>query len=50
MPENCEECKNFSKEELQCKELGYYAASNSGEPCWDWWIERHEDCPFNTQN
>lgn len=50
MPKNCEECKEFDKEELRCIALGYFVGSNSGEPCWDWYMERHEDCPFNPQN
>lgn len=50
MPENCDECKAFDKEDLRCEKLGYFVGSNSGEPCWDWYIERHEDCPFNPQN
>lgn len=43
MPENCDECKEFAREELRCKALGYFVGSNSGEPCWDWYMERHED-------
>lgn len=50
VPKNCEECKEFDKEELRCIALGYFVGSNSGEPCWDWYMERHEDCPFNPQN
>lgn len=48
-PHNCDECVEFDKEELRCKRLGYFVASNS-EPCWDWYRERHEDCPYNPQN
>lgn len=50
VPENCEECKEFDSEELRCKALGYYVASNSGVPCWEWNKERHEDCPLNLEN
>lgn len=46
MPDNCEECKEFDSNELLCMALGYSAGSNSGEPCWEWYRERHEDCPY----
>lgn len=47
IPSNCEACNEFIKDELKCLKLGYFVASNSGEPCWDWYRERHEDCPHN---
>lgn len=30
VPVHCEFCDSFAREELKCKKLGYYAASNSG--------------------
>lgn len=50
VPVHCEFCDSFAREELKCEKLGYYTASNSGAPCWEWNKERHEDCPFNPQN
>jgi len=47
LPLSCEACDYFSEEELKCLKLGYCVASNSGEPCWSWNMERHEDCPLS---
>lgn len=49
IPVHCDFCDSFAKEELICEKLGYSATSNSVELCWEWYRERHEDCPFNPQ-
>lgn len=50
IPVNCAFCDSFTRDEMKCEPLGYSAASNSGELCWEWHRERHEDCPLNSQN